>query len=69
MGKVVNLNQFRKRKARQAAAAKAAENRVKFGRSKAQKQRDVLETEEASRRMQQLKRDPETDNGDSPSVD
>ena len=41
MAKVVNLNKFRKQKAREAAAATAAENRIRFGRTKAEKARDA----------------------------
>jgi hypothetical protein len=37
MSELVNLNKPRKTKAKQAAAGVAAENRVTFGRSKAQK--------------------------------
>ena len=38
MAEPVNLNRARKAKARADAEAKAAENRVKFGRTKAEKQ-------------------------------
>ena len=37
MGDVVNLNGFRRRKERQGAERKAAENRAKFGRTGAEK--------------------------------
>jgi len=37
-GEVVNLRQFRKRKARTQAEREAADNRVKFGRKKSEKQ-------------------------------
>jgi hypothetical protein len=37
-GDVVNLRQFRKRKARAQAEREAADNRVKFGRKKDEKQ-------------------------------
>ncbi|TVR10030.1 MAG: DUF4169 family protein [Salinarimonadaceae bacterium] len=36
-GEIVNLRLARKRKAREEAEAKAADNRVKFGRAKAEK--------------------------------
>ena len=39
-GDVVNLRTFRKKKQREEKEAKAAENRSKFGRTKAQKLRD-----------------------------
>lgn len=41
MADVVNLRQARKRKARSEAEAQAAENRVRFGRGKAQKRQDT----------------------------
>ncbi len=37
-GEVVNLRQFRKRKARTQAECEAADNRAKFGRKKSEKQ-------------------------------
>ncbi len=58
MNKVVNLNKVRKLKARETAAKQAAENRVKFGRTKAQKQRDIAEAEAARKRLDQIKREP-----------
>ncbi|HMB11473.1 DUF4169 family protein [Saliniramus sp.] len=44
-GDVVNLRQFRKRKARVQAEREAADNRVKFGRRKSEKQ--LTESERA----------------------
>lgn len=44
-GDVVNLRQFRKRKARDEAEREAADNRVKFGRKKSEKQ--LTESERA----------------------
>lgn len=41
MAEIVNLNQHRKATARQADAPQAAANRVKFGRSKAEKARET----------------------------
>lgn len=52
MSKVVNLNRFRKQKARDEAERVAAENRIRFGRTKAEKARD-----EALARADQLKLD------------
>lgn len=43
MAEIVNLNRFRKTKAREAAEAKATENRVKFGQSKAERARLAAE--------------------------
>ncbi|MCG7626334.1 DUF4169 family protein [Epibacterium sp. MM17-32] len=40
MAKPVNLNRFRKEKARAEKKARADQNAVKFGRSKAEKARD-----------------------------
>ncbi len=57
MAEVINLNKARKRKARQDAATQAAENRVRFGRSKEQRQRDAALTEEARRRLDALQRE------------
>lgn len=37
MAEIVNLNQFRKAKARESEQRQAAENRVRFGRSKVEK--------------------------------
>ena len=43
MAEIVNLNRVRKTKAREAAEAKATENRVKFGQSKAERTRLAAE--------------------------
>lgn len=58
MAKVVNLNKVRKQKARDAAAVQAAENRVRFGRTKEQKERDAAEALDAQHKLDQLKREP-----------
>ena len=57
MSKVVNLNKVRKLKARETAEKLAAENRVKFGRTKAQKQLDEAESALAKARLDQIKRE------------
>jgi hypothetical protein len=49
MSSVTNLNQFRKTKARAEKRAKADENSVKFGRSKAQKALEKAQAEKARR--------------------
>jgi hypothetical protein len=49
MGDVVNLNQWRKRKERQAAEDQAAANRAKFGQTKAERQRSAAECERADK--------------------
>ena len=41
MAKVVNLNQYRKRKGRAEKDSRSAENRVKFGRTGAEKKNDT----------------------------
>ncbi len=51
MGDVVNLNRFRKAKARSDKAAGAEANRMKFGRSKTEK---AAEEAEAERRAREL---------------
>lgn len=61
MSKVVNLNKFRKQKARAEADKQAAENRVRFGRSKAEKEREAAVAEEARRKLDQLHRDPSSE--------
>jgi hypothetical protein len=59
MAEIVNLNRFRKKKAREEAAARAAENRVRFGRTTAEKERDAALEYEAQRRLDQLRREPD----------
>lgn len=57
MSEVINLNKARKRKQRTDAEQQAALNRVRFGRSKQQKQLDAAQATEAKRRLDLLKRD------------
>jgi hypothetical protein len=45
MAEIVNLNRFRKRRDRKDAAKTAAENRVRFGLRKVERERDRLEKE------------------------
>ncbi|SDD80288.1 DUF4169 family protein [Ruegeria marina] len=52
MGKPVNLNQFRKQKARAEKKARAEQNVVKFGRSKAEKQLDRARADKARRDLE-----------------
>jgi len=49
MGDVVNLNKARKAKARDAARVTADANRAKFGRTRAQKDRDRSEAARAGK--------------------
>ena len=53
----INLNKARKAKARAGAKAQAAENRVRFGRSKADTTAAKLEAERARREIDGKKRD------------
>lgn len=57
MAQIVNLNRFRKQKARADAAQQAAENRILHGRTKEQKQREAAAAEEAQRRLDGLRRE------------
>ena len=57
--KPINLNQVRKAKARAEEKARADENSVKFGRTKAQRLLDAAQNEQASKRSAQLKFDDE----------
>lgn len=72
MADIVNLRQFRKRRARGQAAEKAEQNRVNFGRSKSERQRAELDNtrarnfidghkraDEAARRSDREPSDPE----------
>lgn len=53
--KPVNLNKVRKAKTRAEAKAKADENAVRFGRSKAQQVLEATKAEQAHTRLSQLK--------------
>ena len=55
----INLNRYRKAKDRAEKKARADENAVKFGRTKAEKQRDDLENRRAATKLDQKKRDDE----------
>ena len=57
MTQPVNLNQARKAKARAAKDAQAVENRVKFGRTRAEKLRDKAEAERLAKAVDQSKRE------------
>jgi len=60
MAEIVNLRQARKRKARSDKEARAAENRVAFGRTKAEKRLAKAEQDLADRRVEAHRRDDET---------
>jgi hypothetical protein len=59
MGDIVNLNRARKAKARAGAKAAAAENRVKFGRTKGEKKGVEGERAAIARIVDGAKLDPE----------
>jgi Domain of unknown function (DUF4169) len=48
----VNLNQYRKKRRRAEAERRAADNRVRFGRSKEERSRDLLESERAKKEIE-----------------
>lgn len=60
MADIINLNKVRKLKARTAAELRAAENRIRFGRSKDEKQRERNETAEAAKKLDGHKLDRPT---------
>jgi hypothetical protein len=51
MGDVVNLNRYRKQRQRIEDAKQAAENRVRFGRDKAERARTKAEQERETRNL------------------
>ena len=57
MGEIVNLRKVRKAKARAEANAAGAENRVRHGRTAAERARDALEAAKAQRTMDGAKQD------------
>lgn len=58
MADPINLNRARKAKARVADQARAIENRVKFGRTKAEKLGAKAEAERLARRLDQTRLSP-----------
>ncbi len=58
MSQVVNLNKARKAKAKSSAKAKADENAVKFGRTKAEKALTQAQAALDAGRLDGAKRDP-----------
>jgi hypothetical protein len=49
---IVNLNQYRKKRRRAEADARAAENRVRFGRCKEERQAETRERERAAHEIE-----------------
>ena len=60
MAEIINLRRARKHKARADKEARAAENRIAFGRTKAEKNLTKAERDLAERRLQAHRRDDET---------
>jgi hypothetical protein len=60
MADLINLNKARKERARAEKPAKAAENRVAFGRTKAEKDLEKARTENAARLLDGHRRDGDT---------
>lgn len=60
MGDVVNLRKWRRAKAKEDEAVKAAANRAGFGRTKAQKQRDEAEESRRQALLDDAKLGPDT---------
>ncbi len=52
MGNVVNLNRFRKKKQREEKAKQAEINRIRHGRTKAQKEGELADRERAARLLE-----------------
>ena len=56
MAEIVNLRQARKRKALQDEAARAESNRIRFGRTKAEKQKTTAERRREAQKLDGHKR-------------
>lgn len=57
MAEPINLNKARKARAQADAKRQAADNRVRFGRTKAEKQVSKLESDRARRELEEKKRE------------
>ncbi|WP_294273021.1 DUF4169 family protein [Sphingomonas yabuuchiae] len=57
MAEIINFRQARKGLARKAAEQQAVENRARFGRTKAEKQRDAAEQERLRKELDGAKRE------------
>lgn len=68
MGDVVNLNQYRKQRSRTASQKRASENRVRFGRTKDEKTRQALETEQNVRQLDGKQIDKPSSPEDAPKA-
>lgn len=65
MGKVVNLNKFRKRKAKEQREKQAEVNRRLHGRTKAERERDELQKRQLEKALEGKRLEP-TGGGDEP---
>ena len=61
--KIINLRQVRKRRAREAEATDAAENRIRFGRTRAERERDKLNDTRSRQNLDGHRREPTLDAG------
>ena len=57
MGDVVNLNQYRKQRSRAVSQKRASENRVRFGRTRSEKELARARADKAARDLEQKKLD------------
>ena len=57
MAEIISLNKARKAKARADKTVRAQENRVKFGRTKAQRQADAADRARADKRIDDSRRE------------
>jgi len=68
MAEIVNLRMARKARKRAKAELQAAENRAKFGRTKAEKAKDRADTERMAREVEGARRETD-DAADRPPID
>lgn len=61
--RIINLRQVRKRRAREAQATDAAENRIRFGRTRAERERDEQNDRRARQSLDGHRREPTPDAG------
>jgi hypothetical protein len=57
MAEIINLRRARKGKVREAAEAKAAENRARFGKTKAEREKEAALAERAAKALDGHKRE------------
>ncbi len=68
-GNVVNLNQFRKKKQREAKAKQAETNRVRHGRTQAEKDRERAARERAERALRGKRLEHAPEEAPTPSAE